>query len=123
MSYYTKDKRPEKKPEINLDDPIVETAGYRSAEVQINEMLMAGQRLVDYRKQRYEFGGDEVVPADYEDPTRRPGFDMADASALKRLTDERFKELQNMGKVPQDDEEAPPSDLPAKPEKKPDEAK
>lgn len=116
MSYYTKDKRPEKKPEINLDDPIVETAGYRSAEVQISEMLMAGQRLVDYRKQRYEFGGEEVVPTDYHDPTRRPGFDMADATALAAISAANLK-------VQQEAVEVPASDPPAKPEEKPEEAK
>jgi len=115
MPYYTKDKRPEKKPEINLDDPIVETAGYRSAEVQISEMLMAGQRLVDYRKQRYEFGGDEVVPADYHDPTRRPGFDMADASMLDKAVKESLKAQQEVKKVP-------PSDPEPEVEEKPDEA-
>jgi len=115
MSYYTRDKRPEKKPEINLGDPIVETAGYRSAEVQISEMLNAGQRLVDYRKQRYEFGGEEVVPPNYEDPTRRPGFDMADGTALAALAADRLK-------VQQESVEALPSDPTPKVEEKPDEA-
>jgi len=105
MSYYTKDKRPEKKLEINNGDAIVETAGYRSAEVQISEMLNAGQRLVDYRKQRYEFGGDEVVPADYQDPTRRPGFDMADASMLDKAVKESLKAKQEAKKVPKSDPE------------------
>lgn len=115
MAYYTKDKRPEKKPEINNGDAIVETAGYRSAEVQISEMLNAGQRLVDYRKQRYEFGGDEVVPPDYEDPTRRPGFDMADASMLEKVARDRIKEQQEVKKLP-------PSDPEPKVEEKPKEA-
>lgn len=115
MSYYTRDKRPEKKLEINNGEIIVETAGYRSAEVQISEMLNAGQRLVDYRKQRYEFGGDEVVPHDYMDPTRAPGFDMADASALAAISAANLKGRQEANKVP-------PSDPPAKPEEKHEEA-
>lgn len=115
MPYYTKDKRPDKKLEINHGDEIVETAGYRSAEVQISEMLNAGKRLVDYRKQRYEFGGEEVIPTDYEDPTRRPGFDMADASMLEKVARDRIKGQQEVKKVP-------PSDSATKVEEKPEEA-
>lgn len=82
--YYTRDIRPEPAPEVNLQPSKTETAGYRPAEVIIGEMIMAGQRLVDYRKQRYEFGADEKVPEGYYDPTRAPGVDMATLSQIGR---------------------------------------
>jgi len=84
MQYFTKDVRPPKEWEVNEELSRTETAGYRPAEVIIGEMIMAGQRLVDYRKQRYEFGFDEKVPEGYYDPTRSPGVDMGTLSQIGR---------------------------------------
>lgn len=70
----------------------VETAGYIPAEVQIQDMLNAGRRLGEYRRERYDFGSDEEIPKDYYDPTRSPGFDMADASQLQQSVAARLRE-------------------------------
>lgn len=60
---------------------IVETSGYVPADVRIKELLMAGVRLADYRAERYDWPQGSIVDEDkLVDPTRRPGYDMADAA-------------------------------------------
>lgn len=56
-------KRPEFKPEENSGDEIVEKEGYIPADVQITEMIKAGIRLNDSRKEQYDYA-DEDVPDD-----------------------------------------------------------
>lgn len=56
---------------------MVETAGYIPAKQRIENMIMAGQRLALARKELYDFDGE--VDENFEDPTRRPGYDLADA--------------------------------------------
>ena len=72
------------KGEVNSGIPIVETAGYIPAKIQIENMILAGQRLSDYRREMYDFGYDEPDDETFDDPTRHPNFDMADASAYMR---------------------------------------
>lgn len=73
---------------------ITETAGYVPAEIQITEMLLAGARLGEYRREMYDFGADEEVPEDYEgDPTRAPGFDAADGSRIQMDLKGRLERL------------------------------
>ena len=67
--------------EVNDGETIVEPAGYIPANIKIESMIEAGQRLADFRR-GYEFQDGEVIPDDYYDPTRNPGFDLADASRL-----------------------------------------
>lgn len=70
--------------EINEGPELVEKSGYIPAEEQIGAMLRAGERLGEFRREAYDFGDKEDIPDDYVDPTRSPGFDLADASALQR---------------------------------------
>lgn len=63
-------------------EEIVERAGYRPIEKQVQEMLMAGERLKQYRL-GYEYGTEEEIdPADSGDITRRSDFDLVDAQNL-----------------------------------------
>lgn len=85
-------------PPIQGEEPgggkrITESAGYIPAEVQIEEMLLAGKRLGEYRKERYDFAEGEEIPDDFIDPTRAPGFDLAEGSQLEMTMKERFKRL------------------------------
>ena len=78
-------------------EKLVETQGYIPADIQIEQMLSAGIRLDEYRKEKYDFGPDEEVPDDFIDPTRNKGFDLADGSLLakgvvNRLEDSALKE-------------------------------
>ena len=78
--FYTKSVRPERCKEVNAGPPLVERSGYVPAKVRIENMMLAGQRLVESRNVRYDFDGD--VDEYFDDPTRSPGFDMADASQM-----------------------------------------
>lgn len=76
--------------EYNNGKSVTETAGYISAKDQIENLIIAGERLANFRSDQYDFGPDEDVPDDFEDPTRRPNFDLADASALARQINARL---------------------------------
>lgn len=72
-------------------DPVskTETAGYIAPDVQIMNIIEAGRRLDDYRKEAYDIApGSDVEDAPI-DPTRSGGFDMADASQAKRDLESR----------------------------------
>ena len=85
-------------PELDLEsgggEKLVEAAGYISAEEQILSMLQAGVRLDESRKELYDVEGDIDDNISFDsvgfDPTRMPGFDPADASALARVVGSRL---------------------------------
>ena len=68
-------------PELGGGEKLVEVAGYIPAHKQIDNLLMAGKRLVSYREQ-YDYTGDDVIDENFTDPTRASNFDLADASQL-----------------------------------------
>lgn len=82
-------KRPKKKPEINSGEIIVEKAGYIPAKQQIMNLINAGKRLLDYRREQYDFSDPKEVDNEFEDPTRKGSFDLADASQITRSIEER----------------------------------
>lgn len=60
---------------------------------QIQNILDAGERFMEYRKENYHFGFDEEVPADFYDRTLEPGFDIVDAAnLLEEVSDRRLKQ-------------------------------
>ena len=69
-------------------DPHSETeqAGYIPPQVQIENMMLAGQRLDQSRKALYDFPSEDEIDEDAYDPTRRGNFDMADASQMAMET-------------------------------------
>lgn len=72
-------------PEVNSGETLVEKAGYEPAKIKIENMILAGQRLSDYRKSQYDFEGE--IDEDFIDPTRSPNFDLADATQLQMQTE------------------------------------
>ena len=81
MKFDTRYERKQYTGEVNSGELITEQAGYQPAAIKILNMIEAGERLRDTRM-GYEFDDEKSVPDDYFDPTRDPGFDMADASAM-----------------------------------------
>lgn len=67
-------------PEVNSGEMITETSGYRTTEQIIEEMILAGSRLDQSRRDQYDFERYEDIDEDYEDPTRRKDYDLAEAS-------------------------------------------
>lgn len=75
----------------------VEKSGYIPAKKRIENMMIAGQRLVASRNQLYDdpTGMDEDIQIDV---TRNPGYDMADASQDMMSVNDRLKASQNAAK-------------------------
>lgn len=61
----------------------VETAGYIPAQKQIENMIAAGRRLQDYRREQFDFNPGEEIDEDFYDPTRNKNFDMADGFQMQ----------------------------------------
>ena len=74
-------------------ESIVEKSGYIPAKKRIENMMLAGQRLIASRNALYDdpTGEDDDIPLD---KTRNPGYDMADASQDMMSVNERLKASQ-----------------------------
>lgn len=68
--------------EINSGEILVEVAGYVSAQQRIEAIMLAGQRLVESRREMYDYDTDDDLEDDRYPVTRDPGFDLADASQI-----------------------------------------
>ena len=93
MKFFTKYERPEKENvEKNSGELLVEKGGYIPMKRQIEQFMQSGERLAAARKAMtvgYDFGPGEDVDENYYDPTREPGFDLADASAIAQALQEK----------------------------------
>lgn len=89
--FYTKLKRPPRRQEKMCQISLVETRGYMTARQKVEMLTNAGQRLLDYRREQYDFGTDEEIDDNFLDPTRNPNFDLSDASLLAEQTSNRLK--------------------------------
>jgi hypothetical protein len=54
-------------------------------------MMLAGERLDQWRNAVYDFQPGEDVDEEFDDPTRRPNFDWADADHLMRVVERNRK--------------------------------
>ena len=77
MRFNTQYDRVRQPAEQNSGITLVERAGYISAQVRIENLMLAGQRLVQARKEMYDFP-DGKIDFDFNDPTRRKNYDLAD---------------------------------------------
>lgn len=92
MKYFTQRLRPEWKGEVNNEPSKTERQSHMSAKVRIENLILAGERLQQARAEAYDYPEPKEVPEDIpEDPTRVPGFDMADASQIKLEVENRLK--------------------------------
>jgi hypothetical protein len=85
-------------PEVNTGEIVTEQAGYVPPKFQIEQLLAAGQRLADYREEMFDFTGDEEVSDDFDDPTRRPGFDLVDAGEIMQGVRSKVKKAKSLVK-------------------------
>jgi len=74
-------------PEKNSGKSFVENVGYISAEKRISNLMLAGQRLRDYRNDQFDFPDEKSIDDNFTDPTRSKNFDMADATQLSYQTE------------------------------------
>ena len=69
----------------------ISLSGYEPLEAKINNMILAGERLLADRSKMYNFQEGEEVDWSYDDPTREPGFDMADGFQLRLQNNARLR--------------------------------
>lgn len=60
-----------------------EQAGYIPPKQQIEQMILAGRRLDDFRKEQFDFDSEEEIDEELYDPTRSVNFDLADATQMQ----------------------------------------
>lgn len=96
VEVYSHFKRPKDVKEINSGEQITETAGYIPADVQIQDMIAAGMRLGEYRREMYDFDANEEVPEEYFDPTRSPGVDVVDVERAGLAINAKIAEAQEL---------------------------
>ena len=74
--------------EKNNGPVMVDRAGYVSGEKRINALMAAGMNLMAARREEFDtYDGTEPEL----DPTRNPGFDMADVSMMARSVNSRLR--------------------------------
>lgn len=100
MNFSTPYKREKTPPENNSGEIKVERSGYVSAETRINNLMLAGQRLIQSRKESYDFP-DGNINFNFNDPTRRKGYDLADAFQDNLEATQRLKSSQTAQKLPE----------------------
>lgn len=69
-----------------------EQAGYIPPQVQIENMIMAGQRLDASRKALYDFESEADIDESAIDPTRSGNFDLADATQMSFAVDDSMRD-------------------------------
>lgn len=88
MKIYTQRLRPTKEEkkqwiEKNTGEIIVERSGYIPARKRIENLMLAGQRLIESRHAMYDFNAGEPIDENFYDPTREKDFDLADATRIQ----------------------------------------
>ena len=67
------------KGEVNSGELMVEKAGYIPAKIRIEQIIDAGKRLIEFRKEQFDYNnGEEDLSPDIR--TRSKSYDMSDAS-------------------------------------------
>ena len=113
MNFATKYSLQKTPPEVNKGPSHVEKAGYIPAQARIENMMLAGQRLVAHRAEMYDFKELKDIDENFIDPTRSKNFDMADASQFalnleqKQRAEEALKASQTAQEA-QDGSQIPP---------------
>jgi len=90
--YYNRTERPPARAEEFIAPEIVEKHGYIPLKKRVEDMMLAGKRLMDYRAGMYDQSEKEAYenPDFRPDVTREKGFDFADASAIKNMVEEKL---------------------------------
>ena len=87
--YFDRNTVTSRKREYEVIDPHSETeqAGYIPPQIQIENMILAGQRLDASRRALYDFDSEEDIDENAFDPTRSGNFDLADATQMAMETE------------------------------------
>jgi len=84
ITIYSHIKHPPRVSEKKCGPSKVEKAGYLPIQRRISDMLGAGQRLMQARKEQFDTHDNKDIAVD---PTRRPGFDDAELNNYASVSD------------------------------------
>ena len=105
MRFNTQYDRVRQPAEINSGITLVERAGYIPAQQRIENLMLAGQRLFQARKELYDFP-DGKIDLNFSDPTRRKNYDLADGFQDGLKVEARLKAQREAVKASQTVQEA-----------------
>lgn len=71
------------KMDYNNGEILIDPSGYIPAKKRIENLIRAGEQLVEARKEFYDYGSDQEDDGYWIDPLRHPSIDMADVSRLQ----------------------------------------
>ena len=87
-------------------ETITNQTGYIPLSMQLARLEAAGQQLSAYRAENYDFPPGVIVDDELQDPTRRPDYDMADASTALRDLERKLTERKRKEKEQKEYEES-----------------
>lgn len=79
-------------PEQNTGERLIEKAGYIPAQQRIENLILAGQRLSDFRKEQFDFHEQKDIDENFYDSTRNKNYDLADAFQDSLRVEENIKQ-------------------------------
>lgn len=97
--HYNRYNRPKSKPEDPSGISRVEVAGYIPAHIKIKSLIDAGARLIQSRKEQFDFPPGTAPDEDYYDPTRHPGVDRTDIDTMRQALENKLTEKRNAVKT------------------------
>ena len=100
MKYNTARSRFKEAPEEHTQESLTERAGYIPAKEQIENFMLSGRRLAEYRKEQYDYESEDQDDGESMDPTRSPNYDLADASrSLNAINSRQESEKKRKSRV------------------------
>ena len=91
MAHVNRYNRPKSKPEAPSGMSRVEIAGYVPAQIKIESLMNAGRRLIESRREQFDFPPGEDVDETFHDPTRKAGLDRVDIDTMKNALTSRME--------------------------------
>lgn len=96
MEFYTHWKRPTKKNyEKNSGEILVEKVGYISAQKRIENLMLAGERLVASRTEAFDFAEGKEPDLEFSDFTRSKNIDRVDIDEAQAYLEKKSKLMAN----------------------------
>ena len=93
MDFKTNWKKQESTKEILSEKDNVNRLGYVPMDIQINQYLVAGERLKEMREEMYHFSSREEIDEDYYDRLRQPNLDRVDVDRIIRENRDKARQM------------------------------
>lgn len=91
MTFFTQYNWPDTRGEWNSGESIVDPSGYISPKQRIQNLIRAGERLEEFRREQYDYEHGEEDDGEWLDPMRTPGLDLADISRIQSHALDRIR--------------------------------